>query len=63
MTFPYVQKLAGLNGHSATFAYGLAQERGWDVRAELDDRLVILRHCSDWPAVERLREWLRRQLQ
>ena len=46
------------DGHTATFTYGLSEHHGWDVRAQLDD-LVVVRHCSSWPAVEHLYEWLR----
>lgn len=45
-------------GHTATFTYGLSDNHGWDVRAQLDDRVVV-RHCSSWSAVEHLYEWLR----
>jgi hypothetical protein len=63
MLFQYVQTLAGANGHHAILSDSLATDRGWDVRAELDHRPVILRHCSDWPAVEWFRDCLRRELQ
>ena len=53
-----MQKLISPNGHIATFSYTLAKERGWDVRAEIDDELVALRHFDDWQSVEWLRKWL-----
>ena len=50
--------LANQDGQTGTFTYGLSQAHGWDVRAELDGRIVV-RHCSSWRGVERLYEWLR----
>jgi hypothetical protein len=64
MTPNYVEViLAGNNGHTAKFSYELSETQGWDVRAELDNRLVALRHCSDWRGVEHLHAWLRLKLQ
>ena len=47
-------RLAGNNGHTATFTYGLSETHGWDVRAELDHRVIATRHCSSWRGVEGL---------
>jgi hypothetical protein len=60
---PVELRLAGVNGHTATFRYGLSETQGWDVRAELDDRVIAVRHCSNWRGVERLYEGLRTMLQ
>ena len=46
------------DGHTATFSYDLAETRGWDVRAQIDD-LVLTRHCSSWRGVERFYDWIR----
>jgi hypothetical protein len=54
--------LLGNNGHVGKFRYSLAEGRGWDVRAEFDDRLLTARHCSDWHRVERLQVWLQAEL-
>jgi hypothetical protein len=43
------------DGQIATFSYDLAETQGWDVRAEIDNR-VLTRHCSSWHGVERLYE-------
>jgi hypothetical protein len=62
MTSERIQTLAGSDGHTATLKYALAEGGGWDVLAQLDDRTVAVRHCSQWHGVERLYEWLRLQL-
>ena len=63
MTPHHIQMiLSGNNGHTANFRYELSETRGWDVRAEFDDRLVA-DHCSSWRAVEHLYAWLQRKLQ
>jgi hypothetical protein len=60
MTLPQTQlTFASQDGHTATFSYGLSETRGWDVRAEVDDRVVVERHCSNWRNVEHLYDWLR----
>ena len=50
------------DGHIARFSYGLSSTQGWDVRWEIDDR-VLIRHCSSWRGVERLYAWLRMEQQ
>jgi hypothetical protein len=42
-------------GHTARFRVALAIDGGWQVRVELDDRVVAFRHCADWHRVERFR--------
>jgi len=44
------------DGHTATFSYDLSTTQGWDVRAQIDDR-VLTRHCGSWHGVERLYAW------
>ena len=56
-------RFAGNNGHTATFRYGLSETHGWDVRAELDHRVIATRHCRNWSGVEGLYEWLLAMLQ
>jgi hypothetical protein len=58
----HVRKLTHRDGHTATFTYALAKEGGWEVRAEIDERTVAIRHCIEWHRVERLHEWLLRQV-
>jgi hypothetical protein len=55
--------LAGSNGHTATFKYGLSETHGWNVLAELDHRVIAARHCSQWRGVESLYQWLSTKLQ
>jgi hypothetical protein len=55
----FTQLMLSLNGHTATFSYGLSETQGWDVRAEIDERIVVNRHCSTWRSVEHLYDWLR----
>jgi len=48
--------------HSAQCRVALADDAGWNIYVEMDDRVVSLTHCSDWHHVERLcdrieREW------
>ncbi|HKY19883.1 MAG TPA: hypothetical protein VJM31_01575 [Vicinamibacterales bacterium] len=45
------------DGQIAKFSYGLSRTQGWDVHAQIDDR-VLTRHCSSWHGVERLYTWL-----
>lgn len=63
MTLEHTLTLSSNNGHTATFSYESAKGGGWDVRAQIDDRIVAIRHCAEWRAVERLQHWLRTQLQ
>jgi hypothetical protein len=63
MTLEHTVTISGNNGHIATISYALAKEGGWDVRAQVDDRIVAVRHCAEWHNVERLHDWLRAQLQ
>lgn len=59
MTSPSKQlTLATQDGHTGTFSYRLADTGGWDVRAQLDNLLVV-RHCNTWRGVEHVYEWLR----
>jgi hypothetical protein len=51
--------LASQDGRTATFSYGLSEAHGWDVRAEIDERIVVTRHCSNWRGVEHFYDWLR----
>jgi hypothetical protein len=32
----------------------LGEAGGWDVRFEMDDRVVSVTHCADWHRVERI---------
>jgi hypothetical protein len=32
----------------------LSHPTGWDVRLEVDDRIIARMHCADWHHVERL---------
>lgn len=60
MTLQPIQlTLACQDGNTATFSYVLSENRGWDVRAEVDHRIVVERHCSTWRSVEHLYDWLR----
>ena len=54
--------LAARGGTSGTFSYALSEGRGWDVRAEVDHRLVMQRHCSTWRSVEHCYDLLGRDL-
>jgi hypothetical protein len=45
------------DGYIAKFTYGLSSTQGWDVRAQIGDR-VLTRHCSSWRGVERVYLWL-----
>ena len=58
MMTQHIQRLTSPSGQVATFSYTLAKERGWDVRAEIDNELVALRHFDDWQSVEWMRGWL-----
>jgi hypothetical protein len=60
---PVELRLAGVNGRTAAFRYGLSETQGWDLRADLDDRVIAVRHCRNWRGMERLYEWLRAMLQ
>jgi hypothetical protein len=40
--------------HPACFRVELSERVGWDVRLEIDDRVVAQAHCPDWHHVERL---------
>lgn len=50
--------LGDVDGRTASFTYGLSATHGWEVRAQLDDRIVV-RHCHNWRGVERLYQWFR----
>ena len=63
MTSEHTLTISGTNGHTATISYALAKDGGWDVRAQVDDRIVAVRHCAEWHSVERLENWVRTQLQ
>ena len=41
-------------GHTARCRVAVSDKRGWDVRLEIDERVVALTHCADWHHVERL---------
>jgi hypothetical protein len=63
MAFEQVEVTAGRsNGHRATFRYSLSPDRGWDVCAELDGKVLAIRHCRDWCGVERQHLWLLAEL-
>jgi hypothetical protein len=49
------------DGHTTRFIATLADE-GWDVYAELDDAVVMNKHCADWRRVERLRALVQARL-
>jgi hypothetical protein len=40
--------------HPARCRIELSDTAGWDVRLEIDDRIVARTHCEDWHHVERL---------
>jgi hypothetical protein len=42
------------NGHTARCRIAVSDTAGWDVRLEIDERVVALTHCVDWHHVERL---------
>jgi hypothetical protein len=42
------------NGHTARCRIAVSDTAAWDVRLEIDERLVALTHCVDWHHVERL---------
>lgn len=54
--------LAGQDGHIGTFSYELSDPQGWNVRAEVDHRVVLERHCRTWRGVEHLYDRLRATL-
>jgi hypothetical protein len=55
MSFEAIElPLACHQGHTGKFSITLADGAGWDLVAELDDRIVTMQHCSDWHRVERL---------
>ena len=62
MTVERIQLFTGKDGHTGTLTYALADHGGWDVRVELDDRLVAVRHCVEWHGVEHVSQWLRLKL-
>lgn len=41
-------------GHTARGSVAPAGSGGWDIRVEIDDRVVFTRHCTEWHRVERL---------
>ena len=41
-------------GHTARCRIAVSDSRGWEVRLEIDERVVALTHCADWHHVERL---------
>ena len=59
MTPEFTELTLSQDGHTATFSYGLSETQGWDVRAEIDERIVVTRHCNNWRSVEHLYDWLR----
>jgi hypothetical protein len=60
---PHVTQLTlRQDGHTAIFSYALSETQGWDVRAEIDKRIVVTRHCGKWRSVEHLYDWLRETL-
>lgn len=40
--------------HRARCSIVLSDTAGWDVRLEVDDRIVARMHCADWHHVERV---------
>lgn len=46
--------LACEEGHTGRLCISLADPAGWNVRVEIDHRVVLHEHCSDWHRVERL---------
>lgn len=49
-------------GEGARVVVCIADHHGWDIRVELDGRLVAVEHCGDWHRVERRRTRLEGQL-
>jgi hypothetical protein len=50
--------------HTACCRAIVSADSGWDVHVEIDERVVSIKHCTDWHRVERVcdqikREWLR----
>ena len=48
-------------GHVACCSVALTDSGGWDIRVEIDTRVVLSRHCTEWHRVERLCADLRGQ--
>ena len=46
--------LACGRGHTARGSVAPTGSGGWDIRVEIDDRVVFTRHCTEWHRVERL---------
>jgi hypothetical protein len=40
--------------HPARCRIVLSDPAGWDVRLEVDDRVIARMHCADWHHVERI---------
>jgi len=40
--------------HLARCCVVLSDAAGWDVRLEIDDRIIARMHCADWHHVERI---------
>ena len=41
-------------GHAARCSVVVTDSGGWDIRVEIDDSVVLTRHCSEWHRVERV---------
>jgi hypothetical protein len=46
--------LACGRGHTARGSVAPTGSGGWDIRVEIDDCVVVTRHCTEWHRVERL---------
>lgn len=44
-------------GEGARVVVCIADHHGWDIRVELDGRVVAIEHYGDWHRVERCRAW------